>query len=103
MNKATRHIAKTTAIITISAAVVVLMGWFFNVPALTTILPGVVPIRVNPAICFLLTGIALWFINKPNDSQLKNSIIVACSRFYSHAGTGIFYSHYLHKIKLTFE
>jgi len=39
-------------------------GWLFHVHLLKTILPGLVTIKANTAICFVLFGISLWLQRK---------------------------------------
>jgi PAS domain S-box-containing protein len=38
----------------------VLCGWIFDVSTLKTVFPGLVSMKVNTAICFILAGSALW-------------------------------------------
>ncbi|HYA22697.1 MAG TPA: PAS domain S-box protein [Terriglobales bacterium] len=43
----------------------VLTGWALHIQAFKTILPGQVPVKANAAVCFVLVGLALWFLRKP--------------------------------------
>jgi PAS domain S-box-containing protein len=47
--------------ITIATGVTVMAGWLFNIPILQTIIPGFIPMKFNPALCFVLFGSALLF------------------------------------------
>src|SRR5215207_1536452 len=41
---------------------IVLVGWQFNLPALTKILPGMATMKANSAVAFILSAISLWFL-----------------------------------------
>lgn len=79
MNKATRHITKGASIITISIGILVLAGWFFNIPLLKSVLPGIVEMKFNTALCFILSGIALFLLDKPELTGTKKSLALICS------------------------
>jgi len=49
------------SLLTIIAGIIVIIGWISNVPALQSIVPGFVAIKLNAAICFVLFGCALFF------------------------------------------
>jgi PAS domain S-box-containing protein len=42
----------------------VLTGWTLHIQTIKTVLPGQVPVKANAAICFLLIGLALWFVRE---------------------------------------
>ncbi|MEW5856255.1 MAG: chemotaxis protein, partial [Cyanobacteriota bacterium] len=48
----------TIGVIAIGCAV--LVGWMFNIPILKTVLPGLVTMKANAAVCFILSGTSLW-------------------------------------------
>ncbi|MGA2695409.1 MAG: PAS domain S-box protein [Terriglobales bacterium] len=39
-----------------------LLGWLLNIPALTSIIPGLATMKPNTALCFVLAGVSLWLI-----------------------------------------
>jgi signal transduction histidine kinase len=53
-------LSKAAAGLIAATAVVVLLGWIFNIAALKSINPNFVSMKANTAICFLLIGLALW-------------------------------------------
>lgn len=71
MSKGTGYMIKTTSILTISAALGVLAGWFFNIPLFRSVLPGIVEMKFNTAICFILSGIALFFLDGSIPHKIK--------------------------------
>ncbi len=49
---------------TIALGLCVTLGWLFNITLLKTVLPGYVSMKINTAICFVLTGSLLAFLVK---------------------------------------
>ena len=74
----TNYITKTASLLTIAAGCLVLAGWFFNIPSFKTVLPGIVSMRFNAAVCFILSGIALYLLNAPAISQPRKTIASVC-------------------------
>jgi len=54
-----------TSLFSISVGFLGLMGWFFRIGVLKSILSGNVAIKPNEAMCFVLLGIALWLLREP--------------------------------------
>ena len=42
----------------------VLVGWIFDISALKSVFPGLVTMKVNTALCFILVGIVLWCLQE---------------------------------------
>ncbi len=57
--RATRF-AFLVALLAVVVGAMVLAGWAFDIGALKSILPGWVSMKANTALCFILTGCALW-------------------------------------------
>ena len=57
---ALERVAAGAAVITAAIGGVALLGWAFEVGALKSVFPGLVTMKVNTALCFLLAGTALW-------------------------------------------
>lgn len=56
-----KHITEIIAVFTTIIGVVVLMGWFLDIHILKTILPSMIPMKFNTALCFFLLGISFFF------------------------------------------
>lgn len=50
---------------------VVLYGWFFDLPALTTIQPTLTPMKFNTAVLFLCSGMALWMAGDDKHQRIR--------------------------------
>src|SRR5665213_1540604 len=75
----TNYITKTASLLTIATGCLVLAGWLFNIPYFKTVLPGIVSMRFNAAVCFILSGIALYLFNAPRINQPLKTIASVCS------------------------
>jgi PAS domain S-box-containing protein len=71
-----RRASLPAAWVVITVAAVVLAGWALDVAALKSVLPGLVTMKVNTALCFILGGIALVVLREERGS----------SRLYRFAG-----------------
>jgi PAS domain S-box-containing protein len=56
-----RLLTQTVSIFSISLGFVVLVGWFYNIPGLKTVIPGLASMKTNTAICIMFCGLSLWF------------------------------------------
>lgn len=79
-----RTMVRSAALVAVVVAAVVLLGWVLNVPALKSVLPGMVTMKVNTALCFACTGAAFWIIGGTVPSSLRprrsaRLIAVICS------------------------
>jgi len=57
-----RWFAKAASFVACLTGLVVLMGWFFNIPSLKSLFPGMPSVRFNTALSFLLLGSSLWLL-----------------------------------------
>lgn len=63
----TDRFRKTSELLAAAVAVtglIVLAGWFFCVPLLRSVLPGMVEMKSNTAACFVLLGAAVWLLQE---------------------------------------
>jgi PAS domain S-box-containing protein len=58
-------LAPLAALLAVVVGAMVLVGWAFDIAALKSVLPGLVAMKANTAVCFILTGTALWLIARP--------------------------------------
>jgi signal transduction histidine kinase/ActR/RegA family two-component response regulator len=73
-----RNIARVGSVILLLLGVLVLLGWFWNVGLLTTVLPGRITMKPNTAIGFLFLGIALFLLTR-NSKARSNQLWCAGS------------------------
>jgi PAS domain S-box-containing protein len=52
------------SVLVVAFGVWVLTGWALHIQILKSILPGQVAVKANTAVCFILVGVALWFLRK---------------------------------------
>jgi hypothetical protein len=57
--KRQKHLSQAAGTAAILLGLLVLAGWTWNVSTLKTVLPGLVSMKVNAAVCFVLAGVSL--------------------------------------------
>jgi PAS domain S-box-containing protein len=60
-----RLFSLATAGFSVAVGMMVIIGWLLRASVLTSIVPGLVTMKPNTAMCFVLAGIALWFLCSP--------------------------------------
>ena len=75
------RIAAVTAAAVGAAA---LVGWAFDLPVLTSIVPGLSSMKANTAVAFILAGVSLWLW----DAHSKNGVLIgtACATVVATIG-----------------
>lgn len=75
--KLARYVVKIVAVGAIIVAFLVLMGWFYNIDSLKTLLPQLASMKFNTAIGFGLLGFGLLLIRqRPKVSRLLSIVVV---------------------------
>ncbi|MEA2518049.1 MAG: hypothetical protein QOF49_129 [Chloroflexota bacterium] len=64
--------------IAIGVGIVVLLGWLLNVEPLKSMVPGVLSMKANTAVCFVLVGIALVLRSQPAIGPIGRATNLAC-------------------------
>jgi hypothetical protein len=57
----------------ILAGLLIMVGWWLHIVALTSIVPGLVTMKPNTALCFILAGIALVLLRAPVTNPKSSS------------------------------
>lgn len=65
--------SRKASVATVAIGAVVIFGWMFNIAALKSVLPGLVTMKANTAICLILGGWSLWLWHKPSPNQSNRS------------------------------
>lgn len=60
------------------SGIAVLVGWIFDIGILKSVMPGLVTMKANTAICFACTGASLWCLQKKRADVKKHRIIARC-------------------------
>jgi hypothetical protein len=68
--------ARILAVIILLYSLVVMLGWIFNIPSLTKILPNQISMQFITAFIFFLSSIGLWFTDLKVAGEEVFSIIV---------------------------
>lgn len=82
----TPYITKVASVFTVATGCLVLSGWFFNIPSFKSILPGIISMKFNTAVCFILSGIALYLLDAPEPGKSKKRVAFVCSWIILFAG-----------------
>ncbi|MGH8003074.1 MAG: PAS domain S-box protein [Brasilonema sp.] len=78
----TRNISQAASVFVICLGCIVLIGWIFDIALFKSVLPGLVTIKVNAAIAFLLSGVSLWLLSRegsPTSSRFRVLIAQGCA------------------------
>jgi two-component system CheB/CheR fusion protein len=86
-----RNITNATAFIAIIVGILAATGWYFHIPALTSLLPDAIPVRLNAALCFFLSGTALYLLNTKPSAPIQKKIIILSGWFILLTGLFTFF------------
>jgi len=70
------HVVRLISLITICVGISVLIGWYFNIILLTHIVTAWNSMKVNTAICFILSGTALFLTQQKSDLSMISPVSV---------------------------
>ncbi len=69
-----KSFSRSTSAIAFFVGCLVIIGWMFDLPVLKSVLPGLVTMKANTALCFMLLGISLWLLIPEQSSQMVRLI-----------------------------
>ena len=76
-----RHLCSLVSRFAIRAVIgigtLVLLGWIFDIPTLKSVLPGMVTMRFNAAICFILIGFSFLLLQRMRQLAVGIALFVA--------------------------
>ena len=83
---AVQSFSKKASIAVIAIGCTVILGWIFDLQLLKSILPGLVTMKANAAVCFILGGFSLFLLQRRraeltarNHQKIVNCLIFSCS------------------------
>ncbi|MBI3662324.1 MAG: PAS domain S-box protein [Acidobacteria bacterium] len=72
-----RRFSLISSIVVCASGLGVLGGWIFDVQALKSVFPGLATMKVNTAICFVLSGVSLWLLQDGRTRQRRVAQVFA--------------------------
>jgi len=75
-----------SSLLSIAIGLAGLAGWVFHVPILKSVLPGLVTMKANTAICFVLIGVSLWRLRAHDTRPFSNWMAKAAAAIVSAVG-----------------
>lgn len=63
------------ALMTVAIGLAALAGWAFDLPRLTSVLPGLVTMKANAAVCFVLLGTALLLVHAAPSASRREAAL----------------------------
>gem|GEM_PF-635282 len=73
-----RNISRVASGVALAVGFLVLVGWRFNIPVLTSMLPGLATMKANTALGLILCGISLWSLNHKEMKKSMRILANAC-------------------------
>lgn len=64
------RISQIISCMTICIGLIVCIGWIFDIPFLTSIIPNAVTMKFSTSISFIFSGITIYFISKYNEGKI---------------------------------
>jgi hypothetical protein len=71
-----RNAARWLSLVVCLAGLAVILGWVFDIPLLKSISSGWVSMKISTAVCFLLSGITLYFIGEAEKGEFDKAQVI---------------------------
>ena len=69
-----RASVNAASMLVFGVGLMVMLGWIMDLPAIRSILPGLPAMRFNTALCLLLLGSSIWFLQNEESSPARKRI-----------------------------
>ncbi len=78
--------SKYVSLFVAGVGILALIGWILDIQAMKSVVPGLATMKVNAAITFILSGIALRLANTEKPARASRSIMQACAALVALIG-----------------
>ena len=73
-------------------------GWIFGVDELKSVIPGLIMMKANTALCFIVLGAGLYLLRLPTETRQRFALPAgAAAALFVLALSGLVFSQYLHR------
>jgi PAS domain S-box-containing protein len=93
-------VALCVSVVLITVGTFVLVGWSFDIALLKSVLPGLAAMKPNTAICFILSGVALWQAARPENVDAKRQRLAQACALVSTLIGAVTLSEYLWSLNI---
>ncbi len=73
VNGGTNYVTKIASLLVIATGLLFLAGWFLDISIFKSVLPGIISMKINTAVCLILSGFILYLPDVPDGGQRRKN------------------------------